>query len=362
MENSIENINEFDKEISLKEILLNFAKVLNFLVSKWLIIVITSLLGATIGFLIAKYKSPLYTASTTFVIQSGDQDGNLGQYAGIASMMGFDMGGGNGSLFQGENILELYKSRKMIEAAMLRPVSYDSSINILDLYLLQAGMFKEWQKDSSTLLEVNFQKINQENDFLQRQRDSVLNEVVLEINKTYLNVGKIDKKLSLLKIDVKSKNEVFAKEFNSALVNEVNSFYISTKTKKSLDNIEILQHKTDSVRAVMNGAISSAVVAIDNTPNLNLTKQSQRLVPAQRSQYSVEANKAILSQLIQNLEMSKMALLKETPLIQIVDEPVYPLVSEKLSKIKNIILYSFIFTFFIVSILLCQRFYYSLIK
>lgn len=142
--------------------------------------------------------------------------------------------------------------------------------------------------------------------------------------------------MSIIKIDVKSENEVFAKEFNEALVMEVNEFYIQTKTKKSLDNIVILQHKTDSVRAVMNGAISSAAIIVDATPNLNLTKQAQRIVPSQRSQFSAETNKAILGQLVQNLEMSKMALMKEAPLIQKVDEPIYPLSVERIGKLKSV--------------------------
>ena len=53
----------------------------------------------------------------------------------------------------------------------------------------------------------------------------------------------------------------------------------------------------------------------------------------QRSQFSAETNKGILSELIKNLELSKMALLKEAPLIQIVDQPNFPLRKEQTNKI-----------------------------
>ncbi|ULT28285.1 hypothetical protein KUH03_17855 [Sphingobacterium sp. E70] len=165
-----------------------------------------------------------------------------------------------------------------------------------------------------------------------------MNNVVSTIRDKYLIVDKVDKKLSIIKVEVKSFDEIFAKDFNSALVKTVNDFYVETKTKKSQDNIKILQHKTDSVRGIMNGAITSAAVIVDNTPNLNPTKQAQRIIPTQRSQFSAETNKAILSQLIQNLEMAKMSLMRETPLIQVIDDPVLPLYKQSIGLFKGVFL------------------------
>jgi len=164
-----------------------------------------------------------------------------------------------------------------------------------------------------------------------------MESVVANIRDKCLVVDKLDKKLSIIRVEVKSNDESFSKDFNDALVKNVNDFYVTTKTKKSQDNIKILQHKTDSVRGVMTGAITSAAIVIDNTPNLNPTKQAQRIIPTQRSQFSAETNKAILSQLIQHLEMAKMALLRETPLIQVIDEPILPLKKQFMSIYKGLI-------------------------
>src|SRR5690606_11077352 len=111
-------------------------------------------------------------------------------------------------------------------------------------------------------------------------------------------------------------------------------FYRQTKTKKTVDNIAILEKKADSDRAVMTGAIYDAVQASDITPNINPTRQVQRVVPSQKAQFSAEANKAVLTQLQQNLELAKMALLQEQPLIQLVDQPVFPLKVNRIGKVK----------------------------
>lgn len=341
-----------DNEVSVIEVLRKFKGIIRYLFKKWMVLLLAALFGGCVGYLYTKSKDPIYTATTTFVIETGDDGGGIGQYAGIASMMGVDLGGGSGSIFQGDNILELYRSRKMIEAALLTPVSYDSSKLVIDLYLDQSGLKEKWKTNKPDLLTINFKKNRQINSLLQRKRDSILSNVVFDINRKNLSVGKLDKKLALMKIDVSSKNEFFSKEFNNSLVNEVNTFYISTKTKKSLNSIQILQSKADSVRGVMNGAIISAAIAIDNTPNLNPTKQVQRIVPAQRSQFTAETNRAVLSQLIQNLEMSKVGLLKETPLIQIVDEPIYPLKVDEINLIKEVVLFSFVAVFLLSVILI----------
>lgn len=346
-------------EISLKELILIIKDWIKFLFKKWLLFLISILLGASLGFLYAKFRSPSFTATTTFVLESGDSNGGggLAQYAGIASMVGVDLGGSGGGIFQGDNLLELYKSRKMIQAALLLPSVSDKNHLLIDLLLMESGKIKKWKKQNSELLNIDFKLITQNNSLLQRKKDSLLMEAVVDINNKYLTVSKPDKKLAIIKVDVKSKDEVFAKEFNNALVKKVNDFYIQTKTKKSLNNIAILQHKTDSVRSVMNGNISTAAVILDATPNLNPTRQAQRLVPTQRSQFSAETNKAILGQLVQNLELSKMALLKEAPLIEEIDTPIYPLKIERVSVLKGIVFGSTLLSFFLAFLLIIYRIY-----
>lgn len=325
-----------NNKLDLKHLILKTQEWGRYLISKWYILVIVSSLCAILGICYSIYKKPIYTATTTFVLESGEGgSGNLAQYAGIASMVGIELGGSGGGIFQGDNIIELYKSRKMIEASLLTNSKSDTSQLLIDRLVKNNGSYDRWKEKSPELLDINFKNQNQELGSLQRKKDSILMQAFDDINMNYLKVTKPDAKLSIIKVDVSSKDEIFAKEFNDAIVTEVNDFYIQTKTKKSLDNIEILQYKTDSVRSVMNGSISAAAVAIDATPNLNPTRQAQRLVPTQRSQFSAETNKAILGQLIQNLEMAKMSLLKEAPLIQEIDNPIYPLEKHTFSKKKG---------------------------
>jgi hypothetical protein len=351
-------------EASLKELFLKIKDWYEFLSSKWLLICGIGIIGALLGLTYAFVKRPVYTAATTFVLEE-DKAGagsNLGALAGLASIAGVDLGGGGG-IFQGDNILALYKSRTMIEKTLLTEVSFKGNrILLVDCFIDFNDLRKQWKKKG--IQDINFRSHSLPNkaySSFTRLQDSLMGTIVTEINKKYLSVAKPDKKLSIISVEVKSENEFFAKEFNSQIVKNVNDFYIQTKTKKSLENVAILQQKTDSVRAVMNGAIYAAAAVTDATPNLNPTRQIQRIAPVQRSQFSAETNKAILGELVKNLEMSKISLRKETPLIQVVDEPVYPLFEEHFGKLKGIIIGGFLASFLTVFFLFIRKIVDSII-
>ena len=348
--------NEAD-EIPLKEVILKIRNWWKYLFSKWYFIVVAGILGGLFGLAYAIYKKPVFTATTTFVLESGDgSGGGIGQYAGLASVVGVDFGGSGGGIFQGDNIIELYKSRSMIEETLLSVIEIKGEKQLLvDRYIDFNKLRDKWS-GRFELKNIQFNKP----EIFNRIQDSILGETVKQINKNYLLVSKPNKKLSIIQVDVNSEDEIFAKSFNDQIVKNVNDFYIRTKTKKSLENVAILQQKTDSVRAVMNGAIYSAALIADATPNLNLTKQIKRAAPMQRSQFSAETSKTILAELVKNLEMSKISLRKETPLIQVVDEPVYPLEKESFGKLKGIVLGSLLAGFLTVIILSIRLFFKNL--
>jgi len=343
-------------EISLREFFLEILVWWKYLLSKWLIILIAGISGGVLGLVYSYSQKPIYIAETTFVLDD-DKGGasTLGRLGGLAGLAGVDLSGGGG-IFQADNIIQLYKSRSMIVRALFSPIDSNFKKGLLiDRYIEVYKLNKEWEEDPRLQdLSFNIEKSN-------RRQDSIVSLIVRDINENCLTVAKPDKKQSIISVTVRSIDEVFSKEFTEEIVSTVNRFYTDTKTKKSLQNVLLLQQKTDSVRTVMNGDIYRSVSTIDNTPNINITKQVLR-VQTQKSQFNAEANKIMLEELIKNLEMSKLALSRETPLIQVVDSPVYPLEIERLGKIKAVIIGGFTFGFLISAIIIFRRMYNNLIN
>ncbi|RYY07734.1 MAG: hypothetical protein EOP43_02355, partial [Sphingobacteriaceae bacterium] len=329
--------NSDSEEISLKELILKLREWWKYLLSRWIIILCAGVLGSILGLAYAFIKKPIYKSELTFALEDEKASGGLSGALGLASQFGIDIGGGGGgSAFSGDNLLELMKSRNMIQKTLLTPVDINGKKEKLaELYIDFNNLRENWS-DKQGIKNIHF-LIGADKEKLSLKQDSLLGEFHKDIILNNLIVDKIDKKLSIIAVNVNSKNELFSKYFTEVLVDVVSRFYIDTKTKKASQNVKILQHQTDSVRRALNSAITGVATSIDLNPNANPSLQILR-APSQHRQVDVQANTAILSELVKNLEVAKVSLRKETPLIQVIDKPILPLEKEKLIGAYQLIL------------------------
>jgi len=328
MANNIQTVND---EISLRELVLKTKRGFAYLGSRWKVILFFGLIGAVLGAGYAFFSKSQYRAVCTFVLDDGAKSSGFSQYAGLASLAGIDIGGGgSGGLFQGDNILELYKSRVMIENTLLSEVTFGNKKQMLIDRYIEFNKLRDTWKQNPGLNNIVF---TGDPANFNRSQDSIITELVTTINKSVLNVSKPDKKLNIINVEVLSKDELFAKQFTDKLVETVNNFYIQTKTGKTTKSVAIFQRQADSIRNLLNSSLRGVASSIDATPNANPALQILK-VPSQRKQVDVQASSAMYTEIVKNLEISKMALLQETPLIQVIDKPVLPLEKDRTSKTK----------------------------
>jgi hypothetical protein len=315
---------------------------------------LAGIIGAAIGLTYSFIKKPVYTATLSFALEDEKGGGGLGGALGLASSFGLDLGGGGGSIFTGSNLTELFKSRSMVEQTLLTPVIYEGkTISLAEIYIGNKKWRENW-KDEPKFASLQFLPNADRTDYT-RTQDSILGVMYANLSKNGLIVGQKDKKIEIITIDVNSTNELFAKYFTEALVKEVSDFYIETKSKKSRENMDILVRQTDSIRRELNGAITGVAVANDNTFNLNPALNVKR-IPSARRQVDVQANTAILEELVKQSELAKVTLRKETPLIQVIDRPIFPLENDKVGKIKGVFFGAIIMVFLAFFILVMRRF------
>ena len=339
-------------EISLKELIDKAKEWWHYLLSQWKIIVLAGIIGACLGLAYSFIKKPIYTATLSFALEDEKGGGGLGGALGLASSLGFDLGGG-GSIFTGSNLTELFKSRAMVEQTLLSPVVVDGkTISLAEMYIQNQEWRDKWN-DKPKFKGIQFLP-DTKRKYFTRVHDSILGVMYQDLSKTGLSVGQKDKKISIITIDVNSTNELFSKYFTEALVKEVSDFYVTTKSKKARMNMDILERQTDSIRRELNGAITGVAVANDNTFMLNPALNVRR-APSARRQVDVQANTAILTELVKQTELAKVTLRKETPLIQVIDQPILPLKKEKFGKAKGIIIGGFLAGFLIVFWLIVRR-------
>lgn len=338
-------------EISLKELLDKAAAWFAYLVSRWKIIVLAGIIGAALGLTYSFSKKPIYTASLSFVLEGEQSGGGIGS---LVSSFGLDLGGsGGGGIFSGSNLTELFKSRNMVEQTLLSPVVVDGKIiSLAEMYIQNYKWRDDW-KTNSKFKAIQFLPNTKRKHFT-RIHDSILGVMYTNLSNGGLVVGQKDKKIAIISIDMSSPNELFSKYFTEALAKEVSDFYITTKSKKARINMDILERQTDSIRGELNGAITGVAVANDNTFALNPAMNVRR-APSARRQVDVQANTAILTELVKQTELAKVTLRKETPLIQVIDRPILPLKKEKFGKAKGMVLGGILAGFLMVLGLIVKR-------
>jgi hypothetical protein len=321
------------EELTMKEFLDKFKPQLQYIKSKWPYILIIAVFFGSLGMAYSILKKPTYTAVCTFVLEDSKSGagGALGQYAGMAALAGINIGGEGGGIFQGDNILELYKSRLMIEKALLSTCVINGKKEILIYRFINSYKLRQrWESDDE-IHNINF---DNNPDNFNRKQDSIITDLTDFFNRKLLNVSKPDKKSSIIRVEIETKDELFSKYFTEKLVQNVNDFYVQTKTKKANQNVVILQRQADSIKAMLNTSINGVASAIDAAPNANPQMSTLR-VASQKRQIDVQANSAIYSEIVKNLELAKISFRQEMPLIQVIDQPVLPLYKNTINKISS---------------------------
>jgi hypothetical protein len=322
-------------EVSLAELIEKVKEWYAFMLSKWKTILLAGVIGALLGLTYSFIKKPIYTAGLSFALESNKPGAGLSGALGLASSLGFDLGGSGGG-----------KSRKMVEKTLLMPVSSNGkTISLAEMYIQNEKWRKKWGSKPKLVGVQFFPNANRKN--FSRSQDSIFGVIYDDLSKYGLQVGQKDKKVDIISIEVSSTNELFAKYFTEALAQQVGDFYIETKSKKARNNMAILERQTDSIRGELNNAIAGVAIANDNTFGLNPSLNVRR-VPSARRQVDVQANSAILTELVKQTELAKVTLRKETPLIQVIDRPILPLKKVKVGKLTGLVLGGVLFGFLTV--------------
>ena len=306
------------KTIVLGDVIESIKRFFSYLRSQFVLIALCGILGLVLPLIYRAFQKPAYAASTTFILEEKSATG--GGLAGIASQVGLDLGslGSGSSLFTGDNILDIIKSRVIIEKVLLTPISGNSGKTLADLYVEFSGLGERLPAP------VSFASLGAHSVY----QDSVLYVMYEQIAKKNVSVDRLNKKGSIFKIVTVSQNQVFSKNFAERLLKETTTYYVNVKTSSSLANVQRLQARGDSLLRVLNAKSYNAASFQILDPNVAYKSMS---VPAEVSSRDKSIVFSIYAEVTKNLEMSRIALVSQTPVIQLLDVPKYPLMDDRKS-------------------------------
>jgi len=352
--------NQKNEEISLIEIITKLKFYWKYLVSKWILILVFGLTGGIFGLISSLLSKPTYTAHLSFALVEKSTGGGL---ADLASSFGLGgLGGSSSGAFSGDNLLEIIQSRYAVEQTLLTPVNYNGQKkNLVEAYIDFSNLRKAWLKNTKNkeIQQLSY-PVGQKRETFTRMQDSVLFSIYQEIyNTKSLVIARKDKKISIVNVDFKSKDELFSKIFVETLMDQTYTFYRATKTSQSRANINMMQHTADSIKGLYEGALykSAGISQVNINPALQFAA-----VPKIKQENNAQLYGTVYAEVLKNLETLKLDMARETPIVQIIDEPRMPLFKERLGKAKAIAIGGILAGFLIVAYLLGSVFMKNLLK
>ena len=300
---------------------------LKYLLSKWIIIGIISILAGVYGIYLAMKDRPVYESHLTFALEEGN-DGLSGAMS-LAAEFGFSIGGGQ-SIFAGENILEIIKSRNIVERTLLSADTLDGKLITLVDWYKKINRPAKVEKNNK-YENVSF-PVGQDRKSFSYLQDTVLLSLKDNIVNNFLNVGKSDKRTSFFQINFRSFDERFTKVFTEHLLKETIDYYTEIKTRRSKQTLDILESRVAHMKGNVNSAVTDRLVIQDANINPAFLKAQ---VPVQLKQVDAETYGAAYGELFKNLELARVQYLKEIPLLQVIDDVNYPMKRIKKGKAGN---------------------------
>lgn len=322
-----------DKEISIKEITNYISEFFRFYKSKKYIAIIILLGGIGLGIAASFIYHTKYTASLSFATEESESGGSI---SSLASQFGISLGAGSGGAFGGDNLYELFSSRYIIEKTLLTTIPVNNKENnLISLFIQTYGLDKKFKSSQYPALQKVSFSPNNIHGLLSRTQDSIVGELYKVITSKMLTVQKRSKKLSIGDITFTSRNELLSKLFVEQLIKHTSEFYIETKTKVSRTNYELLKYQTDSIKREFDQAVAQRAYLADDA--MHSVKQSSN-IGLMKKQTEVQVSMNAYIEMKKNLEMLKYSIVKETPVIQIIDKPHFPLEKKELTPLVGIVL------------------------
>lgn len=327
----MEDRNQF---ISVKDILSLGGELIKVFKRRFKTILSVAIIFGLTGFGVAYLSKPKYKAHLSFILNENESSSiNLSSLAGLAGL-------GSGSLSGGVNedkLLFLSNSRFLLGTTLLTNVKIrDKSQLLINYFLDKYETQKTFKKD--TLLKDFKYFGNMHLDSLDIRENKVLDIVIKFIEDNQLlkiegkkKTGIVAQNAGILTIDFFSIDEALSKTFVDCLYANISKYYVNKSIQRQYRNYTLIKERADSLKIILQSKEAFGASLIDQ--NVNISKMQAR-VGLERTRRDVELLNLMYAEVMKNLEISKFSLENQTPMLQVIDSPTYPLKIEKKSKLK----------------------------
>lgn len=322
-----------EDEVSLKDIVLKIKEYWAAVRKLYWVVIAAVVICVGIAYLLDSSDIPEYKAELTFMVNEEEQGGG-----GLSSILGIVGLGGGGGGFNLTKMLELSKTRRILQNVLFQKALIDNKEDYLANHTIKIlKLHKEWE-DKEGLQGFLF--TSDVVDSFSRQEKRALKTVISQIvgNKEKGIEGifaqTVDDETGILNFSVKSPSERLSIDLTMRIYNRLSDYYIDQSTERQQNTYTVLKTKADSLQKAMNQKQYQLLKFEDNYRDLVLKQSSAKKIELQRD---LQVLSLAYGETVKNQEIADFSLKNSTPVFQVIDEPLEPLYAPQ-TLIKNIIL------------------------
>lgn len=301
---------------------------IKFLFKKWVFILLFFIVGVALGINYSRMKVQMFESFLTFSLDESSNSTGGGLTSLVAQ---FGFGTSDNNLFSGDNIIEVVKSRTIIERVLLTQDTLNGkSITMID-YFNEVLANKNMINKKIIQLKGAF-PVGLERKSCSYLQDSILYITYQNILKNYLLASRPDKQLNLYALKFSSPDERLTKVFTDKILAETINFYTELKTKKSEATLKVLEQRIGIIKGEVNKSISNKASTQDANVN---TAFSAAQVPVQKQQLNMQVYSTAYGELYKNLEIARFQYLQNIPLLQVINNNDFPMEVIKPNLVKS---------------------------
>lgn len=330
----------YDDEISLKELILKLQEFWYELWRNWWVIILLCIPFVAYNLYQHFTFEKSYTASLTFMVNEDEGGGGL---SGVSGVLGsFGLGGGAGGDYNLEKMLSLLKSRKIIQKVILSESMVDNQKDYFANHFIKVqDLHAEWSEINGDI---------DLNEFIFRSNDmstfdlthntalkSIHSHIIGNTSKGVpaLLKSTISEDTGIMELTMETKNEQLSINILESMFGVLSKYYVDKSTEKQQNTFDVISAKADSLQ----GELRSAEYALANFMDRNRGLYNRK---DQLEQLRLEAKVKMLgtafAKVVEQKEIAEFSLNDQTPVVQIIDYPISPIEPSKSSLIKNLII------------------------
>lgn len=341
-----------DEDLTVRDLILAFRRYRNEALRMWWLYLVCFLLIG--GYLLYRaWSAPVtYEARLTFMVN--EEEG--GGFGGMSSVLG-QLGLGRaraGSRYNLDKIVELAKSRKIIQQVLLSPPVDDPEKGFIGNALIEEYKLDEkWAENDSSMQGFRFTH-DSVPVFNEQERKALLalhGKCVGGEKQEGLTNASYNDLSGILSLTCKTTNEELSVDIARLHFAKLGQFYIDQAIERQQKTYDLVRAKVDSIAGELSGVDVSLAVYTDASNNL-FSRVDQ--VKGTRLQRDIIKLSTMQAEAVKNMEYAEFMLKNSRPVIQELDIPISPLQGTKPS-LKKAFLIGALVAFVVASILIVGR-------